>query len=296
MPSPGPLDLAIQRFLTHLKAARRVSEHTLRAYGADLVEFSRKNPGLAPADVARAQVRAYAADLQKGELARATVLRRLASLKSFLKYLRRQGTLRKDPFAGLPGPRSERRLPRFLTEKEAETLLAAPAAGAIENPRDRAIFELLYSSGLRRSELCGLNRGDVDFMGGFVRVFGKGGRERLVPAGDVALGCLREYLQGRARPQDAMVEPLFVNERGARLTAGGLYWLLRRWTKAMGFAKPVNPHALRHSFATHLINRGSDLRSVQEMLGHADLATTQIYTHLDASALKAAHSKHHPRG
>jgi site-specific recombinase XerD len=285
------LALEIQRFLTHLKAARRVSEHTLRAYAFDLGAFAQAFPSLEAGGIERSHARAYVAGLQKDGLARATVLRRIAALKSWIKHLRRQGTLKRDPFAGLPSPRSERRLPKFLTEAEAGTLLSA------EGPlRDRALFELLYSSGLRRSEVCGLNRGDVDFMNGFVRVFGKGGRERIVPVGDAALGLLREYLQGRPRPKDATVEPLFTNEQGRRLTAGGLAWLLKRWIRASGFSKPVTPHGLRHSFATHLIDRGCDLRSVQEMLGHKNLATTQIYTHVSLERLRKVYQDSHPRG
>ncbi|MBI5240304.1 MAG: tyrosine-type recombinase/integrase, partial [Elusimicrobia bacterium] len=194
-------------------------------------------------------------------------------------------------------PRKTARLPRFLTESEVSELL--DRGGPAQSPfreRDRAILELLYSSGLRRSELAALNVGDVDFVSGFVRVLGKGSRERLVPVGATALSRLREYLRQRGPTSARGESPLFVNARGRRLTDHGVAFLLKGWLKRAGWLKPVTPHSLRHSFATHLLNSGCDLRSVQEMLGHKSLATTQIYTHVSLEKLKEVYSRSHPRG
>ena len=300
MKDPGPPapvgKIWVQRFLTHLKASRNYSAHTLRAYEADLGHFLgclSQFPG-SPALLDRARVRAYLAELQKSALKRNSALRKISSAKSFVRFLRQQGELSENPFLGLPTPKREVRLPKFLTEREMEELLAS--AGSSPGPlreRDRAILELLYSSGLRRAELTALNRADIDFMSGVVRVFGKGGKERIVPVGGTALSCVRQYLQARGRAGEA-IEPLFVNAHGRRLSEGGIAWIVRRWIASAKWLKPVTPHAFRHSFATHLLNRGCDLRSVQEMLGHKSLATTQIYTHVSLERLKKVYQDAHP--
>ena len=210
-----------------------------------------------------------------------------------MKYLRVEAGLKSDPFAGVPLPKKEARLPKFLTEAEMEKLLAeTPGVPAHLRARDRAILELLYSCGLRRSEVSALNVGDIDLLSGLGRVFGKGSKERVVPIGGVAASAVREYLRqrGRAEPGD----PLFLNERGERLTHDGVAFVLRRWMKGSQLLKTVTPHVFRHSFATHLLNKGCDLRAVQEMLGHANLATTQVYTHLSLDKLKQVYKDAHP--
>jgi integrase/recombinase XerC len=288
----------VARFLTHLRGSRNCSAHTVRAYGADLEHFLWRLDDPEPGAVDRNAVRAYLADLQdKGSLGRSSVLRKVSALRAFFRYLRSEGVMSDDPFCALPLPRKAARLPKFLTESEVSELLGQD--GSNKGPswaRDRAILELLYSSGLRRSELAALNVGDVDFVSGFVRVFGKGSRERLVPVGAAALSCLRESLRRRGPAASRGESPLFLNARGARLTDAGVAFLLKGWLRRAGWLKSVTPHALRHSFATHLLNSGCDLRSVQEMLGHKSLATTQIYTHVSLEKLKEVYGRSHPRG
>ena len=284
----------VQSFLTHLRGARNCSPHTLRAYEADLAGFLEKTRLTAPSGIDRGLVRGYIASLQAEGRSRATVLRKISAVRSFTRYLREQGQLARDPFVQVPTPKREKRLPKFLTESEMDELLAAGAAALGElGPRDRAILELLYSSGLRRSEVAALSVGDVDFLSGFIRVFGKGSKERLVPVGGGALSRLREYLGARASRGGGA--PLFLNHRGGRLTHDGVALVVKRWARLAGFHKPVTPHVFRHSMATHLLNSGCDLRSVQEMLGHKNLATTQVYTHLSLERLKKVYDGAHPR-
>ena len=288
------MNLWLEKFLTRLRAAKNYSPHTLRAYRADLESFTAKFPGLEAADVDRAHVRRHLAELQSGDAARATVLRRASALRSFVKFLRAEGELKRDPFLGVPMPKRTRSLPKFLTEAEMEQVLAAPSGGDPAAGRDRAIVELLYSSGLRRAEVGSLNVGDVDFLSGTVRVFGKGSKERIVPVGAAALTCLRTYLRSRGGPADG--EPLFASARGARLSDEGVVFVVRRWVRRSSLLKKVTPHVFRHSFATHLLNRGCNIREVQEMLGHADLNTTQVYTHVSLQKLQDVYKGAHPRG
>jgi integrase/recombinase XerC len=218
-------------------------------------------------------------------------------VRAFTRFLLQEGAVRRDPFLNVPLPKMERRLPRFLTETEAETLMESAEKGeAWVHLRDRAILELFYSSGIRRSELVRLNTADVDLMGGVVRVYGKGGRERVVPAGQPALAALREYL--RARPSArglGQSEPLWLSASGRRLSDSGVALVVRRSVRRSGLLKGVTPHGLRHSFATALLSRGCDLRALQEMLGHKNLSTTQIYTHITLKRLQEVYGKSHPR-
>jgi integrase/recombinase XerC len=288
------MQLPLERFLTRLRASKGGSAHTLRAYRADLEAFAAKFPGLPAADLERAHVRRLLADLQASGAARATILRKASAVRQFVKFLRAEGELKRDPFLGVTMPKRARALPKFLTEAEMEQVLSAPTGADPASARDRALIELLYSSGLRRSESSALNVGDVDFLSGVVRVFGKGSKERLVPVGDKALTCLRESLRDRGGPADG--EPLFVNGRGARLSHEGVAFVVRRWVRRSALLKNVTPHAFRHSFATHLLNRGCSIREVQEMLGHANLNTTQIYTHVSLQRLRDVYDGAHPRG
>jgi site-specific recombinase XerD len=293
-PPLSPLRVWAQRFLTHLRGARNASAHTLRAYAADVESFISVVGAVQPQNLERAHARAYIAFLQEGgKYSRSTVLRKISAARAFAKYLRAEGGLRLDPFAAVPMPKKEARLPKFLTEAEMEKLLVEmPGIPQEFRARDRAILELLYSCGLRRSEIAGLNVGDLDLYGGAVRVFGKGSKERVVPIGRIAADCLRGYLDSRGRA--AAGDPLFLNDRGGRLTHDGIAFVLRRWVRGSGLLKPVTPHVFRHSFATHLLNKGCDLRAVQEMLGHKNLATTQVYTHLSLEQLKKVYSGAHP--
>jgi len=288
------MKLQLERFLTRLRAAKNYSPHTLRAYRTDLEGFAAKFPDLAAADLDRAHVRRHLAELQSGETSRATVLRKASALRSFVKFLRAEGELKRDPFLGVPLPKRTRSLPKFLTEAEMDEILSAPtSSGDAGSERDRAMIELLYSSGLRRAEVSVLNVGDLDVLSGTLRVFGKGSKERLVPVGKEALSRLRAYLRSRGGPPDG--EPLFANLRGARLSQEGVAFVVRRWVKRSSLLKNVTPHVFRHSFATHLLNRGCNIREVQEMLGHADLNTTQIYTHVSLKQLQDVYKVSHPR-
>lgn len=288
------MDLQVERFLTHLRASKNYSIHTLRAYSSDLALFRKGFPDLRPADVARIHIRSFMADLQRdGSSSRATVLRRISSLRSFVKFLRAEGALKGDPFLGVPRPKRARSLPKFLTEAEVGSVLDAPTGAAPADARDRALIELLYSSGLRRAETIGLNVGDLDMLTGTVRVFGKGSKERVVPVGNAAQEALRAYLRRRGSPGDG--EPLFLGSRGTRLSDAGLAFVVNRWVKRSALLKKVTPHAFRHSFATHLLNGGCDIRVVQEMLGHASLQTTQIYTHVSLERLREVYRGAHPR-
>lgn len=290
----------VQRFLTALRARRNVSEHTLRAYSKDLEEFAvfwGKRGSQPPSAFSRTHVRAWLTQLATRDLGRASVNRKVSSLRSFCRYLREQGQLEGDPFLNVPLPKAERKLPRFLTGAEAKTLVEGGAAGtAWTDLRDRALLELLYSSGLRRMELARMSVPDVDFYSGTVRVYGKGSKERIVPVGDAALKALRAYLAARPRPTDlGPAAPLWTNARGARLSGDGVALLVRRSAKKAGLLKTLSPHALRHSFATELLGNGCGLRELQEMLGHKNIGTTQIYTHMTMERLRETYTKSHPR-
>lgn len=295
----------IQRFLNALRSGRNFSQHTLRAYSADLAEFERfwtSRPARRPAanfpqSLSRTDIRAYLAHLQGGRFSRNTVLRKISSVRSFIRQLRDQGEILKNPFLNIPLPKKEQRLPQFLTDSEMRTLIEDfPKKPDWKNLRDRAILELLYSSGLRRSELAQLNTHDLDFMSGVVRVFGKGGRERIVPVGDQALSAVRKYLAKRPRPKESgRAEPLWLNAKEGRLGDAGVALIVRRSGKAAKILKRISPHAIRHSFATALLDRGCDLRALQEMLGHKSLTTTQIYTHTTLAQLRKVYGKAHPQ-
>lgn len=265
----------------------------MRAYRGDLEGFSKLYPALTAAGIDRAHVREYLAWLQARGAARATVLRRASVLREFTRYLREVKVISKDPFLGVMLPKKRRALPKFLTEAEMREVLDAPDAPGLAGSRDRALIEMLYSAGVRRAEACGLNVGDVDFLSGTARVFGKGSKERIVPVGDKALGRLREYLRLRGGPSGG--EPLFTGRAGGRLSEEGLMFLVRRWISRSSLLKKVTPHVFRHSFATHLLNNGCDIRLVQEMLGHASLSTTQIYTHVSLARLREVYAASHPR-
>ena len=291
----GPLRLQVAKFLTHLRGARGASEHTLRAYRSDLEAFISKNAVLEPSGIERVHVRSFIADIQKaGTASRATVLRRVSALRSFVKFLRSSGILKGNPLLGVPLPKRQRPLPKFLSESEMSALLSPELGTEGWTKRDRALIELIYSSGLRRAEIASLSVGDVDFLEGTVRVFGKGSKERVVPVGKTALGVLREYLRDRGMPPAG--EPLFIGTRTkTRLSADGVAFVFGRWVKRTSVLKKVSPHVLRHSFATHMLNHGCDIRAVQDMLGHASLQTTQIYTHVSLEKLQEDYRAAHPR-
>jgi integrase/recombinase XerC len=294
----------IERYLEHLRAVASAADNTLIAYRRDLEDFVRfvdhslGDRAVDPGEVEPAHIRAW---LGSRPAAKASRARRLAALRSFFRHLVRQGVLTANPAALVDAPRTDKKAPAFLTVDEMFHLLETPDLGTVLGLRDRALLELLYSSGLRRAELCGLDLPDLDLTGRLVRVLGKGGKERLVPVGSRAVDAARAYLARRGellavktgRPQEPRA--LFLNRFGGRLTGRSVARILDRTIKACALARRVSPHALRHSFATHLLGGGADVRSIQEMLGHASLSTTQKYTHLGIEKLMEVYDRAHPR-
>jgi integrase/recombinase XerD len=284
-------------FLAYLEFERGLSRNTLEAYRSDLLQYGAHLDGRDPLAVGHADLAAFVSGLADGGAAPATLQRKVACLRSFYRHLRREGLLANDPTAHLRAPRQTRRLPQVLTRDEVAGLLEQPKGTQPAALRDRALLELMYACGLRASEAIGLEVGDLDLEAGVLRARGKGAKERLVPVGSAATRALAHYL-GRGRPQlvgDRLQTRLFVNQRGGGLTRQGLYKIVQRHAAAAGLAEKMSPHTLRHTFATHLLAGGCDLRSLQEMLGHADIATTQLYTHLSAERLKDVYFDAHPR-
>ena len=283
---------AVERFLRYLAVERGASPHTLRGYRADLADCAgflaaRRLGTLAEADART--LRAWLADLHARGLARTSVARRLAALRSFYRFLIRRGDLRANPAREVRTPKLPKRLPGYLPIDESEALLRVRPAPAATAARDRAVLEVLYATGVRVAELAGLDVEDVDLREGAVRVLGKGSKERIVPMGRPAVEALRAYLDGRA------TGPLFRNDRGGRLTVRTLHRVVRGRARAAGLSRTVSPHTLRHTFATHLLDAGADLRLIQELLGHARLGTTQRYTHVSAERLMKVYDAAHPR-
>jgi integrase/recombinase XerD len=292
-------------FLAYLELERGLSRNTLEAYRADLQQFGAwlAEHDLSVLEVGHTQLSEFVAQLGNGEkgggraAAPATVQRKVACLRSFYRHLRREEILDHDPTAELRAPRGGHKLPQVLSRAEIKRLLETPRGTEPRALRDRALLELMYACGLRASEAIGLEVADVDLDEGVLRARGKGNKERLVPVGRQAVTAARAYLE-RGRPRlvgDRAETRLFVNSRGGGLTRQGLYKIVQRHAARAGLAGKMSPHTLRHTFATHLLAGGCDLRSVQEMLGHADIATTQIYTHLSAERLKDAYFEAHPR-
>jgi integrase/recombinase XerC len=243
------------------------------------------------ADVDYPVLRRFLAELRARELKPRSVARKLSSLRSFFRYLQREGAIQKNPAALLVTPKLNKVLPHFLTEEEAVHLLESPQEDISGELRDKALFETMYSSGIRVSELVGLSAQDIDFEGHMIKVFGKGKKERIVPIGEKAIAAIRGYLAVRKKPEDAV----FLNRSGTRLSTRSVRNSINKYIKKAAIMQKVHPHMFRHSFATHLLNHGADLRSVQELLGHVNLSTTQIYTHLTTEKLKSIYDKAHPR-
>lgn len=293
----------IARFLQHLHVERGASPHTLKSYREDLVtfvEYFSEDDGSHP-DAARltaVELRGYLSALHEAGYAKTSIARKLASLRSFYRFGQREGWIDNNPAKALRNPRKARKLPHFLTTDEIGKLLSAPASDAPMGLRDRAILETLYSAGLRVSELVDLNDGDLDLVQGIVLARGKGRKERLAPLGSFAIKALKQWLKLRklsAKEPAGPLAPVFVNRFGTRLTTRSVGRMLEKHLKESGLDLRTSPHTLRHSFATHLLDRGADIRSVQELLGHKSLVTTQIYTHVSTSNLRAAYEKAHPR-
>ncbi len=290
-------DDLIARFLDHLRHQRRFSPHTLSAYAHDLTALAAycDRAGVAHwRDVTSTHARAFAAALHRQGLSSKSIQRQLSAARSFYRYLRREQLVDGSPWSGIAAPRAPRRLPKVLSSDEAVKLVAVPVSSPLA-ARDRAMLELLYSSGLRLAELVSLDIGDVDRDEAIVTVMGKGSKQRTVPVGRHALDALRAWLAERSRLVPAGERALFVNARGGRLTARAVQLRLKHWARQQGVGRAVHPHMLRHSFASHLLESSGDLRAVQELLGHANLSTTQIYTHLDFQHLAKVYDAAHPR-
>jgi integrase/recombinase XerC len=321
------MKLHLEDFLEHLRLNDNASLHTVRAYESDLSQFltflavhaGRTRTELAAADFSRLNIRAFLADLHTRGNSRASTARKLAAIRTFARYLRREGFLHADPAALVGTPKREHRLPAHLGEAEMSRLLEMPDTSTPLGRRDRAILELFYASGLRLSELVGLGLEDVNLTGRVIRVLGKGGKQRLVPFNRTAEGALRAWMKDRetvaAEAEKEPVKegprrsarkppilrrgsprlPLFLNYQGGRLSTRGVDRLVRKYVAACSTRFGISPHALRHSFATHLLERGADLRVIQELLGHARLSTTQRYTHVNSAQILEAYRKAHPK-
>ncbi len=305
----------LSEYLDYLRLNRNTSAHTVAAYGSDLSQFLGFAAGslgkdatrLRPADLELSVIRGFMAELYRRRQSRASVARKLSALRSFVRYLRREGLIDSDPASLAVSPRREQRVPAHLSVDEMSRLLEAPDASSPLGRRDRAILELFYASGLRLAELVGLDIEDVNLAARIVRVAGKGRKERLVPFNTSTQKALRAWYADRARLravrgiQGASTrhgvdgDPVFVNARGARLTGRSVQRLVGRYVSGCSTRFGISPHALRHSFATHLLQQGADLRAIQELLGHVQLSTTQRYTHVNAAQLLEVYRKAHPR-
>jgi integrase/recombinase XerD len=313
-PTIGVIEPLVLEFLAYLELERGLSRNTLQAYRSDLLQFGEflRRREVDPLRAGHGDLAAFLSELASGDapsesadgeageraaVSAATLRRKAACLRSFYRHLRREGTIAHDPTAELRGPRRTQRLPAALTRGEVTKLLGEPRGTAPLALRDRALLELMYACGLRASEATGMELGDIDLEEGVLRARGKGAKERIVPVGASAVAATRAYLQ-RARPVLVGVQVqsrLLVNSRGGGLTRQGLYKIVQGHARRAGLERKMSPHTLRHTFATHLLAGGCDLRSLQEMLGHADLATTQVYTHLSAERLKDVYFDAHPR-
>lgn len=308
-------------FLDHLRLNENASVHTVRAYESDLSQFvtfvaahlGRRRSDLLAADFNQTHIRAFLGDLHKRGNSRSSAARKLAAIRTFGRYLRRDGAIEGDPAALVGTPRREQRLPAHLAEAEMSRLLEMPDSSAPLGRRDRAILELFYASGLRLSELVGLGLEDVNLSSRVVRVLGKGGKERIVPFNRTTEAALREWMTDReflaVATRDSPLaarraggtklrrsaDPLFLNYQGGRLSTRSIDRLVRKYVAMCSARFGISPHALRHSFATHLLERGADLRVIQELLGHARLSTTQRYTHVNSAQLIDAYRKAHPK-
>ncbi|WP_353892339.1 site-specific tyrosine recombinase XerD [Proteinivorax hydrogeniformans] len=287
-------------YLDYLKVERGLADNTLESYKRDLnkfMSFLDKQGFSSWQDITRQQIISYLLELQTLGLASSTVSRNLASIRSFFSYLNFENLLQKDPASDLDSPKIDKKLPKVISTEEVESLLNQPDLKEKSGIRDRAMLELLYATGLRVSEMISLDINDVNLDLGFLRCFGKGSKERIVPLGKLAIEYLSTYINtARGKMiKNINQEALFVNFHGNRLTRQGFWKILKKYAKKGNIHADITPHTLRHSFATHLLENGADLRSVQEMLGHADISTTQVYTHVTQKRLKQVHKEFHPR-
>ena len=286
----------LEQFYRYLETERNVSPHTLAAYRSDLEQFlaflTRQHGELPPDRIDHVAIRQYLAQLHKGHM-KSSIGRKLSAIRAFFRFLLRDGRVEKNPAELVSTPRKEKRLPFHLNIDQVCALVGAPSGSTGLPLRDRAVLETLYSCGIRVSELTGMNVGDLDLVDGLARVMGKGGKERIVPVGSHARGALASYLDERGNPAPA--EPLILNARGGRLTRRSVARIVDAHMLMIAAMRKVSPHTLRHTFATHLLEGGADLRAIQELLGHASLSTTQKYTHVSIDRLMEVYDKAHPK-
>ena len=290
----------VQQFISYLASERGLAQNTLESYGRDLRYFQQyleSNQLTFATGSTNEIIRTYLDELKKQGKAVSTISRNLAALKSFYQYLLKEQYLDADPASKIESPKLEKKLPQVLSVQQVELLLKQPNINLPAGLRDKAMLELLYATGIRVSELITINVNDVNLELGYIKCFGRGAKERVVPLGSIASKCVSQYLRkGRtALVRSKQEEAMFVNHHGRRLTRQGFWKIIKKYALEAHIEQKITPHTLRHSFATHLLENGADLRSVQEMLGHADISTTQIYTHVTKNRLKEVYDKAHPR-
>jgi len=285
----------IDKFINYLKVEKNSSPHTILNYNIDLKSFAAFWGERNIQDVDHLALRRFLAEMRSKNYSKRTVARKLASLRTFFKFLFREGLIRTNPITAIVTPKLDKKLPKFLDEAKVAKLIQAPDDRSSAGLRDRAILETLYSTGIRVSELVGLDTDDIDFISGVIKVLGKGRKERVVPIGETALGAIRRYIDKRGQNKARDRNATFLNKSGRRLTDRSVRRVVDKHIRACSIGEKISPHSLRHSFATHLLDRGADLRSVQELLGHMNLSTTQIYTHVTMERLRSVYDKAHPR-
>lgn len=288
----------IDQFIDYYWLSTGASKNTLAAYRSDLKIFNKWLAGKSFISVNSKHIQDYFSDRQKNNIGSSTQARILTCLHSFYEYLLANQLIKKDPTEQLSQPKLEKKLPVFLNIQEVEKLLEAPSSSSLFGQRDRAMLELLYSCGLRVSELINLSYHNINLKEEFIRIHGKGNKERVLPMGEVAIDYLMKY-ETNARPmllKNSQSDSYFLSNRGSAMSRQNFFYIIKAYANQAGIDKPLSPHSLRHAFATHLVQKGADLRSVQLMLGHSDISSTQLYTHIQNAQLKAQHAKHHPRG
>lgn len=288
----------IDQFIDYYWLSTGASKNTLAAYRSDLKIFNKWLAGKSFISVNSKHIQDYFSDRQKNNIGSSTQARILTSLHSFYQYLLANQLIKNDPTEQFSHPKLEKKLPVFLNIQEVEKLLEAPSSSSLFGQRDRAMLELLYSCGLRVSELINLSYHNINLKEEFIRIHGKGNKERVLPMGEIAIDYLMKY-ETNARPvllKNGQSDSYFLSNRGSAMSRQNFFYIIKAYANQVGIDKPLSPHSLRHAFATHLVQKGADLRSVQLMLGHSDISSTQLYTHIQNAQLKAQHAKHHPRG
>ncbi|MDD4203144.1 MAG: tyrosine recombinase XerC [Candidatus Omnitrophica bacterium] len=285
----------IDKFEKYLSVEKNASVNTIDSYLSDLDAFAKEAGDVDIKKIDYLTIRKYMAKMSAEKLAKKSIARKLSSLRSFFRFLYKDGYISENPASSVATPKLDKKLPVFLDENEVVKFITAPDVSDILGARDRAVLETLYSGGLRVSELVGIDIKKMDLIAGLIKIFGKGRVERLAPIGEQAIKAIREYMKLRDEKGYGDVQALFLNKNGKRITDRSIRRVVNKYIKIASIKQKISPHSLRHSFATHLLNKGADLRSVQELLGHKNLSTTQIYTHVSQERLKAVYDKAHPR-